>query len=138
MSYAHRMPSYLAAKKLGLTPGAAVFVGLGYLFGPAGMTVINAVMAHLAPGAYNLGDLSSAALKLNVPAALNLKGGVGLSLLEIMLVFLLVDLFDNVGTLVAVTKRAGLVAEDGTIPRLNRILLVDSTATMVAPGGLLH
>jgi AGZA family xanthine/uracil permease-like MFS transporter len=88
-------------------------------------------MAHIAPGAYRLTDLSSAAFQLNVPAALNLKGGVGLSLLEIMLVFLLVDLFDNVGTLVAVTKRAGLQASDGSIPRLNRILIVDSLAMMV-------
>jgi adenine/guanine/hypoxanthine permease len=88
-------------------------------------------MVHLAPGAYNLGDLSAAALKLDLPAALNLKGGLGLSLLEIVLVFLLVDLFDNVGTLVAVTKRAGLTAPDGSIPRLNRILIVDSLAMMV-------
>jgi AGZA family xanthine/uracil permease-like MFS transporter len=32
---------------------------------------------------------------------------------------------------VAVTKKAGLVDTDGTIPRLNRILLADSIATMV-------
>jgi AGZA family xanthine/uracil permease-like MFS transporter len=88
-------------------------------------------MVHLAPGAYNWGDLSAAALKLDLPAALNLKGGMGLSLLEIVLVFLLVDLFDNVGTLVAVAKRAGLTAPDGSIPRLNRILIVDSLAMMV-------
>jgi adenine/guanine/hypoxanthine permease len=88
-------------------------------------------MAHFAPGVYHLSDLSAAAFKLNVPAALNLKGGVGLSLLEIILVFLLVDLFDNVGTLVAVTKRAGLMTPDGSIPRLNRILLVDSLAMTV-------
>ena len=66
-------------------------------------------MAHFAPGVYSLGDLSAAAFKLDVPGALNLKGGIGLSLLEIIFVFLLVDLFDNVGTLVAVTKRAGLI-----------------------------
>ena len=88
-------------------------------------------MAHFTPGVYNLGDLSAAAFKLDVRAALNLKGGIGLSLLEIILVFLLVDLFDNVGTLVAVTKRAGLTAPDGSIPRLNRILIVDSLAMMV-------
>jgi adenine/guanine/hypoxanthine permease len=88
-------------------------------------------MVHFAPGAYNLGDLSAAALKLDLPAALDLEGGLGLSLLEIVLVFLLVDLFDNVGTLVAVTKRAGLTAPDGSIPRLNRILIVDSLAMMV-------
>jgi AGZA family xanthine/uracil permease-like MFS transporter len=88
-------------------------------------------MAHFTPGVYNLGDLSAAAFKLDIRAALNLKGGIGLSLLEIILVFLLVDLFDNVGTLVAVTKRAGLTAPDGSIPRLNRILIVDSLAMMV-------
>jgi AGZA family xanthine/uracil permease-like MFS transporter len=87
-------------------------------------------LAHIAPGAYTLHDLSSAAFKLDIPAALNLKGGIGLSLIEIIFVFLFVDLFDNVGTLVAVTKRAGLVAADGSIPRLNRILLADA-ASMV-------
>jgi len=45
-------------------------------------------------------------------------------------VFLLVDMFDNVGTLVAVTKRAGLTAPDGSIPRLKRILLADSAAML--------
>jgi AGZA family xanthine/uracil permease-like MFS transporter len=88
-------------------------------------------LAHFTPGAYSLGDLSATALKLNVAGALNLKGGIGLSLMEIVLVFLLVDLFDNVGTLVAVTKKAGLQAPDGSIPRLNRILIVDSIAMTV-------
>jgi adenine/guanine/hypoxanthine permease len=87
-------------------------------------------LAHFAPGAYTLRDLSAAAFKLDIPAALNLKGGIGLSLIEIIFIFLFVDLFDNVGTLVAVTKRAGLVAPDGSIPRLNRILLADA-ASMV-------
>jgi AGZA family xanthine/uracil permease-like MFS transporter len=85
-------------------------------------------LGHIAPGAYTLRDLSSAAFKLDISAALNLKGGIGLSLIEIIFVFLFVDLFDNVGTLVAVTKRAGLVAADGTIPRLNRILLADAAS----------
>ena len=90
--------------------GILVTAGLAWAMG----------IAHFAPGVYQLRDLSAAAFKLNVPAALNLKGNLGLSLLEIILVFLLVDLFDNVGTLVAVTKRAGLTAPDGSIPRLNR------------------
>jgi AGZA family xanthine/uracil permease-like MFS transporter len=88
-------------------------------------------LAHFTPGAYSVADLSSTAFKLNIPAALNLKGGIGLSLLEIVFVFLFVDMFDNVGTLMAVTKRAGLVAADGTIPRLNRILLADSASMLV-------
>jgi len=88
-------------------------------------------LAHFAPGAYTLADLSATAFKLDIPAALNLKGGIGLSLIEIVFVFLFVDMFDNVGTLMAVTKRAGLVAEDGSIPRLNRILLADSASMLV-------
>jgi AGZA family xanthine/uracil permease-like MFS transporter len=87
-------------------------------------------LVHLAPGAYSLGAMSATALKFDVPAALNLRGGVGMTLLEIVFVFLFVDLFDNVGTLVAVTKKAGLVNEAGEIPRLNRILIADSVATM--------
>jgi len=88
-------------------------------------------LAHVAPDAYRLTDLSATFFKLNIPAALNLKGGLGVALVEIVFVFLFVDMFDNVGTLVAVTKRAGLVDADGAIPRLNRILLSDSIATMV-------
>jgi AGZA family xanthine/uracil permease-like MFS transporter len=85
---------------------------------------------HVTHAAFRLSDLSATAFKLDVPGALNLKGGLGPTLAEIIFVFLFVDLFDNVGTLVAVTKKAGLVAPDGTIPRLGRILLIDSVATM--------
>ncbi|MFX6357406.1 solute carrier family 23 protein, partial [Acinetobacter baumannii] len=52
-------------------------------------------------------------------------------LAEILFVFLFVDLFDNIGTLVAVTKRAGLMDKAGRIPGLNRILVTDAVATIV-------
>ena len=85
-------------------------------------------LVHVAPAAYRLSDLWSTALHADIGAALHLKGSAIASLLEIVFVFLLVDVFDNVGTLVAVTKRAGLSAADGSIPRLNRVLIVDSLA----------
>jgi AGZA family xanthine/uracil permease-like MFS transporter len=92
-------------------------------------------LSKIAPGGYSLEQLSATAFKLDIPAALNLGGGKGgmamaMTLAEIVFVFLFVDLFDNVGTLVAVTKKAGLVAPDGSIPRLNRILMADSVATI--------
>jgi AGZA family xanthine/uracil permease-like MFS transporter len=62
---------------------------------------------------------------------LDIRGALGKGLLEIIFVFFFVDLFDNLGTLVAVTKRAGLIAEDHSIPRLNRILFTDATATVI-------
>jgi len=46
-------------------------------------------------------------------------------------VFLFVDLFDNVGTLVAVGRKAGLIGPDNQIPRLNRILFSDAIATVI-------
>ncbi len=87
-------------------------------------------LAHFTPFAYHLRDLAATAFRLDIPAALNLKGGTAVSLIEIVFVFLFVDLFDNVGTLMAVTKRAGLVAADGKVPRMNRILLADSIAML--------
>jgi len=61
---------------------------------------------------------------------LDIRGALNKGLLEIVFVFFFVDLFDNLGTLMAVTKRAGLIATDHTIPRLNRILFADATATL--------
>jgi AGZA family xanthine/uracil permease-like MFS transporter len=87
-------------------------------------------LAKVVPGEYGLAALTATAFKLDIPAALHLNGGMGMALAEVIFVFLFVDLFDNVGTLVAVTKKAGLVQPDGTIPRLNRILTADSIATI--------
>src|SRR5579862_6302207 len=61
---------------------------------------------------------------------LDIRGALSKGLLEIIFVFFFVDLFDNLGTLVAVTKRAGLISADHSIPRLNRILFSDATATV--------
>ncbi|CAN7338263.1 NCS2 family permease [Caulobacter sp. LjRoot300] len=88
-------------------------------------------LAKIAPGTSSLADLTATAFKMDVLGAFHLKGGMAVAMLEIIFVFLFVDLFDNVGTLVAVTKKAGLQAPDGSIPRLNRILLADSAATMI-------
>jgi AGZA family xanthine/uracil permease-like MFS transporter len=89
-------------------------------------------LAQWAPEPYSVAQMTATAFKLDIPAALGIGGkGFGLALVEILFVFLFVDLFDNVGTLVAVSKKAGLVTADGAIPRLNRILFADATATVV-------
>jgi AGZA family xanthine/uracil permease-like MFS transporter len=81
-------------------------------------------LTHWTPAAGGLSSLALTAFQLDIRGALN-KG-----LLEIVFVFFFVDLFDNLGTLVAVTKRAGLIEPDYSIPRLNRILFTDATATV--------
>ena len=81
-------------------------------------------LVHWSPASGGFRALTGTAFKLNIGGALN-KG-----LLEIVFVFFFVDLFDNLGTLVAVTKRAGLITADHSIPRLSRILFADATATV--------
>lgn len=49
------------------------------------------------------------------------------SMIGVIFVFFLVDLFDSTGTLVGVAHRAGFLV-DGKFPRLNRALYADSTA----------
>ncbi|HSY68127.1 MAG TPA: NCS2 family permease [Edaphobacter sp.] len=80
---------------------------------------------HWQPTTYNLSAIRATAFHLDVRAALNI------GFFEIVFVFLFVDLFDNIGTLVAVTQRAGLIAEDHTIPRLNRIFFADASSTVL-------
>ena len=63
--------------------------------------------------------------------ALDLKGALGTGALTIIFVFFFVDLFDNTGTLVGVAHRAGLIDKDGKIPRLGKVFMADSTATIV-------
>ncbi|MGD0155370.1 MAG: NCS2 family permease [Terracidiphilus sp.] len=81
-------------------------------------------MVHWTPSTGGFGALTQTAFQLNI------KGAINKGLLEIIFVFFFVDLFDNLGTLVAVTKRAGLIGADHSIPRLNRILFADATATV--------
>ena len=52
--------------------------------------------------------------------------------LPLILTLLLVDMFDNIGTLIGVTKRAGLLDGDGKLPRAGRALLADSIATILS------
>ncbi|HEY2471192.1 MAG TPA: NCS2 family permease [Terracidiphilus sp.] len=94
--------------------GVLVTTGIAWAFG----------QVHWTNQGGGIRALTQTALQLDIRGALS-KG-----LLEIIFVFFFVDLFDNLGTLVAVTKRAGLIADDHSIPRLNRILFADATATV--------
>jgi len=106
----------LEAKKVrgAILIGVLTITGLAWTIG----------LTHWAPAAGGFSSLAATAFQLDIRGAIN-KG-----LLEIVFVFFFVDLFDNLGTLVAVTKRAGLIKEDNSIPRLNHILFTDATATV--------
>jgi len=59
----------------------------------------------------------------------DIKGALHLGLAEIIFIFLFVDLFDNVGTMVGVCEQGGFM-KDGKIPRVGRALLADGIGTM--------
>jgi AGZA family xanthine/uracil permease-like MFS transporter len=96
------------------------------LLGMLGTTAIGiaAGLVRWQPQTYRLADISATAFHLDL--ASTLKFGF----LEIFFVFLFVDLFDNVGTLVAVGKKAGLFDRENHIPRIDRILFSDASATI--------
>jgi AGZA family xanthine/uracil permease-like MFS transporter len=109
---------------------AAILIGvltttaLGVLLN-GGLSTANFHQIHWLPAHYDLGAIKATAFHLDIRSALNI------GFFEIVFVFLFVDLFDNIGTLVAVTQRAGLISEDHTIPRLNRIFFADATSTIL-------
>ncbi len=77
------------------------------------------------PQSYSFREITATALHLDI------RGALSYGLVEIVFVFLFVDLFDNVGTLVAVGKQARLFDQANQIPRINRILYSDAAATVV-------
>jgi len=136
-----------------IVPSSATTVTLGNLHNHAmqlaivGILIIAVLQAYRVRAAMLLGVLGTLALGIafhqvvRTPSSFNplslrgtafhldIRGALHLNALEIVFVFLFVDLFDNIGTLVAVTERAGLIAEDHTIPRLDRIFFADAAST---------
>ena len=99
--------------------GGAILIGIF-------ATTLLGILRHMAswPTAiFSLPHPSSTWLQLD------LRGALHLGLLEIVFVFLFVDLFDNVGTLVGVCEQGGFV-QNGKIPRVGRALVSDAVGSI--------
>lgn len=113
----------LIAVLLALRVRAAILIGI---LATTAIAFVSGV-TRWQPASFHLADLGGTALHLDIRSTLHL------GFFEIVFVFLFVDFFDNVGTLVAVGKKAGLVETTvNKIPRLDRIFVTDSTATIVS------
>ncbi len=123
-----------------LTADSAVFF--------TGLAVTLCLVIRRIPGAILLGMLTAMGLAVAL-GKLSFSGIVGLPHIEqhaafafdlrsvftveclpYVAVFLFMDVFDTLGTLVGVTQQAGLMKE-GQIPRLPQALLADSTGTVL-------
>ena len=99
---------------------AAMLIGI---LATSGIAIATGI-AKWAPQSSGPAAISATLFKLDIGTALRMGFG------EIIFIFLFIDIFDNVGTLVAVGKKAGLFDQQHRIPRVNRILLSDGVATV--------
>lgn len=61
---------------------------------------------------------------------LDVKAAFDAGLVSILFSLTFVDLFDNIGTLLGVSRKAGLLDESGQLPRIGKALFADSLGTM--------
>jgi AGZA family xanthine/uracil permease-like MFS transporter len=131
----------------------ATFVELGNLKSPvtlvalAGLVATIVLMARGIKSAILLGIIVAAAVAIPAgvlklpdhllslppsiaPTAFKLDVGAAISqgLFSVIFVFFFLDLFDTVGSLIGVTKQAGLMKE-GKLPRVGRALFADAVGT---------
>lgn len=107
----------LSAKGIhsGVLISIALITGLALIFDPA-------VAFH--------GIVSMPPSLDSVVGQVDVAGVFDLGLFGIIFSFLLVNLFDSSGTLIAVTTKAGFADKQGRFPRMKQALFVDSTAAM--------
>ncbi len=96
-------------------------------------TVISMLVGHTAyPTAvsdiisFSLPSLSETFLQMDI------MGALGYGILSIVFTFTIVEMFDNMGTFIGLTKKAGLVDKDGKIMNIDRALQVDAVGTMAS------
>ena len=97
------------------------------LIGIAFSTLLAAVFGYIKPPAQWVSfrvDISPLALKLDIFGAL--KWGLASSVFTLMFI----DMFDSIGTLLAVAPAIGLTERNGKGNKLDRLLLIDACATM--------
>jgi AGZA family xanthine/uracil permease-like MFS transporter len=96
----------------GIATTTALGLAFGILQGPTGVAAL--------PTSSSFSTIGDALDPSNLSAA------ISWALVPVIFALFMTDFFDTVGTATAVTSSAGLLEPDGSIPRLKRLLLVDS------------
>ncbi len=112
------------------------FLTIGFVHRGYKSAVLIAILIVTALGVV-MGDVAYSGI-VSLPPSLaptfmqmDLAGAMEIGFISIVFAFLFVDLFDTAGTLVGVATKANLMDKENKLPRLNRALLADSTATSV-------
>ncbi|WP_313991444.1 NCS2 family permease [uncultured Selenomonas sp.] len=154
--------AFIGLKGTGLiVENAATYVSLGHVTAPTtmlslfGLLFTAALMARNIHGSILIGIFVTTALAMVLgmtPAPQGIDGIVSMSLphmgetfgqldlagawhyglLSIIFTFTVVELFDNMGTLIGVTTKAKMVKPDGHIENIDKALTTDAVGTMVS------
>ena len=152
--------AFIGMKNCGLVVAdASTFVALGHLteasplLAVGGLFLIGALMARNVPGALLIGivgitlagvlsgvtrlpegDLVSFAIPLPTETfgQMDIAGALHHGLFSIIFTLTMVDMFDNMGVLMGLARKAGFMREDGRIDNLDRALITDSIGTMTS------
>ena len=98
------------------------------------VTTILAMAFGMTPAPQGFGDIVSTSLP-HMGATfgqLDLAGAWNYGLVSIIFTFTVVELFDNMGTLIGLTTKAKMVKPDGHIENIDKALTTDAVGTMVS------
>jgi len=147
--------TFIGLQNLGLVKSdpvtlvAAAGLNRTILTGLAGLVVMIFMEIKRVPGALLLGILFSTILAILLGDVqppqqiiatqfhlselffkMDIVGTFKWSLFSSIFTLMFIDMFDSIGTLLAVAPQAGLTEKDGTIRGLDRLLMIDAAATM--------
>ena len=98
------------------------------------VTTILAMAFGMTPAPQGFGDVVSTSLPHmgDTFGKLDLAGAWNYGLVSIIFTFTVVELFDNMGTLIGLTTKAKMVKSDGRIENIDKALTTDAVGTMVS------
>ena len=98
------------------------------------VTTVLAMAFGLTPSPHGLADIVSTSLPHmgDTFGQLDLSGAWHYGLVSIIFTFTVVELFDNMGTLIGLTTKAKMVKPDGRIENIDKALTTDAVGTMVS------
>ena len=103
------------------------------IIGVLGITVAGMAMGEVpvpkSPGdvaSFDFPSMAPVFMEMDIMAALNV------GLFSILFTLTMVDLFDGIGTLIGLARKADMMRPDGHIPDLDKALVTDSVATMIS------
>ena len=109
----------------------ALHVKGAMLIGILAITILGMILG-VTPAPTSIGSIVS----FDLPAfsqtfmQMDVLGAIHYGLITVIFTFTVVELFDNIGTLIGVSRAAGLMDEKGKIENIDKALLTDSVGTM--------